>query len=194
MSDSDVAITLRWCGPYAWPGFESENDLPAMPAHPGCYLWTVPYEQGFLIYAAGITRRPIPTRFSEHQRNYLSGDYTVLDLAAMSRGERVEIWHGWGWNDEKRVAFKARQTEIVNAARRQLRDYHLFVADVDLRPRLLERLEAAVMEALYRQSAPLCDIPDKGMQLAPRWSTEVPIVVVNQCGAVLHGLPVEMEI
>ncbi len=47
---------------------------------------------------------------------------------------------------------------------------------------------------LYRQSSPICDIPDKGMMLAPRWESENPIVVNNRCTVTLHGIPSSFEI
>ena len=83
-----IAIDIEWKGPYAWPKFETESNLPAIPKHPGVYLQTSTYENGYIIYAAGITRRPIPQRLREHTRKYLSGDYTILDMDAMKHGVR----------------------------------------------------------------------------------------------------------
>ena len=60
--------------------------------------------------------------------------------------------------------------------------------------RIRERVEAAVMGAIYGSPPPLCDIPDKGMFLAPRWDSEQPIVVSNSCLVKLHGLPARLEV
>ncbi len=52
-------IEAIWTGPYSWQGFELENELPSIPEQPGLYLQTVRYKDGYLIYAAGLTRRTI---------------------------------------------------------------------------------------------------------------------------------------
>ena len=181
-------IEIVWTGPYGWPQFEVESDLHPIPKRPGVYLQTVEYQDGYLIYAAGLTRRSIPKRFREHTRKYMSGDYSVLDVAAMQQGVRREIWHGWGWSPEKRAEFEDRKSTILDAVRKQLAGFRIFVADVGVQPRILERLEAAIMSSLYKQPVPFSDIPDKGMMLAPRWKSEAPIIVNNQCAVILYGL------
>lgn len=187
-----LSIDVIWTGPYSWPKFESENQLPSIPKHSGVYLWTIEYQNGYLIYAAGITRRSIPSRFREHTQKYMSGDYTVLDIAAMEQGIRKEIWHGWGWTPEKRNDFNNRKLMILDAAHKQLSGFRIFVANVD-QPRISERIEAAIMNCLYQQPAPLCDIPDKGMFLAPRRQNEQPFIVKNITDVHLHGLPQSFE-
>ena len=78
--------------------------------------------------------------------------------------------------------------------RRQLIGYRIFAANIETENRIPERLEAAIMESLYKQPMPLCDIPDRGMFLAPRWKSEIPIVVKNKCQFILYGLPDCLEI
>jgi hypothetical protein len=78
--------------------------------------------------------------------------------------------------------------------RKQLTGFRIFAADIGTKPRILERLEAAIMENLYKQPMPLCDIPDRGMMLAPRRKSEIPIIVKNECSVLLHGLPACLEI
>ena len=187
-------MEIYFTGPYSWPKFETQNDLPALPQHPGIYLWTVDYKDGYLIYGAGITRRTIPKRFYEHTLKFMSGDYNVLDIEAMQQGIRDLVWQGWGWNPEKREDFEKRKQEILDAVDKQLAGFRIFIADVGTEPRILERLEAAIMNRLYSQPPPLCDIPDKGMMLAPLRDSEKPIVVEIVCELTLHGLPNELEI
>jgi hypothetical protein len=111
-----------------------------------------------------------------------------LDVAQLKNGVRSEVWHGWGWNAAKRAEFAARRSEIEEAARRQRTAFRVFVTGVDPRGRVPERLEAAIMNCLYAAPAPICDVPDKGMMLAPKRDSEVPISVLNACGSKLHGL------
>jgi hypothetical protein len=119
-------------------------------------------------------------RFREHRRAYLDGVYTLFDLDALRRGIRSEVWHGF-WmrkrNPEKQQEYDRRRLELNAAAQAQLATFRILVADVDPLPRLLERLEAGIMNCLYTQAPPLSEIPDRGMMLAPRWTTEAPLTI-----------------
>lgn len=186
---------IEWLGPYGWPKFEGE--LPPIPEVPGVYLMAVEYQNGYLIYAAGITRRPIQKRIREHTREYMGGVYNVLDIAAMQAGVRKEVWHGFWMKErppEKLVEFQERKPEIQDAVQKQLAGFRIFAANIGTEPRVLERLEAAIMGNLYKQPSPFCDIPDQGMYLAPRRKSEIPIVMQNKCSVILHGLPACLEI
>ena len=189
-----MEIRVTWSGPHGWPGFERQGGPVPLPSHSGVYLCTFEYQDGYLIYSAGLTRRLFCQRFREHTRLYLSGDYTVLDVAQLKNGVRSEIWHGWGWNAAKRTEFAERRSEIREVARLQLAACLIFVTDVDLQGRVLERLEAAIMNCLYTAPAPFCDVPEKGMMLAPKWDSEEPISVWNACGSKLLGLPERLSI
>ena len=131
-------MEVVWTGPYGWPEFE--GPLPVLPAHGGVYLQTAEYDGGYLIYCAGHTGRPFRVRFAEHTKLYMSGDYNVLDMAAMQRGIRQEVWHGWGWSPEKRAAFAERRPSILDAVRKQLTGFRIFVANVSTEKRVRERI------------------------------------------------------
>ena len=199
MTRKTETIEVRWDGPYSWPAFESENGLRPIPKVPGVYLQTFEYQGGYLIYEAGLTlrSRPIPERFKDHTHNYMNGKYNVLDIAAAQQGVRKRIWHGWTYAAKHRDEFEERKPVILDAVRKQLAGFRIFITDtVDMRreARILERLEAAIMGNLYQQPSPICDIPDRGMHLAPRRASETPIIVRNNCAALLHGLPALLEI
>ena len=194
MNIEQSIMEILWTGPYSWPKYESETGLPSVPKHSGLYLQTFEYQDGYLISAAGLTRRPIPTRLREHTPKYINGDYTIMDMIALKEGLRKEVWHGWGWSPEKRIDFEERKLIIIGAARKQLAAYRLFVANVDPQPRILERLEASIWNLLYKLPKPFCDIPDRGVMISPRWETETPIIVKNSCKVRLHGLPASFDI
>ena len=190
------AHDIFWKGPFSWPGFENINFLQTVPQTPGVYLQTFEHKDGYLIYAAGLSRRPILARFKEHTRKYMNGEYNVLDVFAAQHGNRQEVWHGWGYARIHRDKFEAYKASILEAVREQLSGFRIFAAHIEStrEDRILERLEASIMAALYEQPAPICDLPDRDMQLAPRRQTEQRIVVRNHCTAVLHGLPFFLEI
>ena len=189
-----TTIEVTWCGPYSWLTFESENNLPPIPQSQGVYLQTFEYEDGYLIYAAGITRRPVPTRFREHTRMYMNGEYTVLDTDAAQQGIRKEIWHGWDYARKHREEFEEQKSIILDGVRKQLTNFRIFVANVEGVPRVHERMEASIMNNLYKQPPPICDFPDRGMQLSPRWGSEEPVIIKSNSSGVLHGIPDLLEI
>jgi hypothetical protein len=89
---------------------------------------------------------------------------------------------------EKLADHEARQDEIAEAARKQLSAFRVFVAQVDPTPRILERLEAAIMNVLYSSSGLIAAIPDRGTMLAPRWQSEQPILIRNIVPVKIRGL------
>jgi hypothetical protein len=191
---SDVR-RVSWSGPYAWPGFEVQTGLRPLPSRPGVYLWTFEYRDGHLIYWVGESNA-IRERFSQHTRFYMSGNYSVLDIAAACRGSRRELWSGWWYSDKLRArlrgTFATRRVEIQAAARRQLAAFRLFVTgDMALlaNQRSRQRLEAAIINRLYAADPLLCDMQESGVFRAPRRPGEEPVIVANASAAILHGLP-----
>lgn len=187
-------IEINWKGPYSWPKYESINGLPEIPKNPGIYIQAVEYNEGYLIFCAGISRRPIPTRFKEHSRSYFKGEYNIFDIDLMKQGVRKSIWQGWGWTPEKKAQFEENKEFFQNGVNNQLSNFRVFVADIGLEPRLLERLEYKVMNSLYHSEPPYCEIPDKGMMLRPRRDDEKKITVKNNCENALFGIPITFEI
>src|SRR5690242_666134 len=114
MMDETTRIKAIWNGPYGWPGFESGSNLRPIPQIPGVYLQTFEYQGGYLICAAGLTRRSVPERLREHTDKYMNGEYNVLDIASAQNGVRKEIWHGWGYARKHREEFEARKAIILN--------------------------------------------------------------------------------
>jgi hypothetical protein len=184
MKDLQTSIA----GPFGWPKFEGE--LPQLPAVRGVYLQTFEHQDGFLPYSVGITSR-MRSRFSEHRRKFVSGDYNILDVDAANLGVRKVVWKGWGWTPDKRADFEARRSEIVALAQREMLATRIFTMDLGSNKRLLERIEGAMANHFYKDHDTLFD---QGMFLAPRRQAEEPISVVFRCGSLLHGIPLQLEI
>jgi hypothetical protein len=195
-------LDLQWHGPFLWPGvtamggFERlENSWVA--GESGIYLWTVPYDRGYLIYAAGQTKRPVMTRLKEHSNAHRNGFFTIFDMDELERGHRVEIWHGsFGkkLTPERRRDFNERREEIRRAAQEQIGRFRVFVGPVRPDRRLLARMEAGVMDSLYAAPAPFSEVPDRGMSLSRRSRSEPPIRVNNRNAGELHALPESMSV
>ena len=182
-------IKLFVLGPFGWP--LRENGLPPIPNLAGVYLMTSPCDDGYLPYGVGITRRPVKKRFAEHTRQYMKGEYNVLNTESARRGIRELVWKGWGWTPEKRAAFESRKEYFEGAAREQMSATSIFVVDTGTAPRIMERVEAAIANHYYKNEDTLFD---RGMLRMPRWPSEQPLEAEFQCTEKLIGLSRELAI
>ena len=183
---------IFWEGPFSWTGYDVYNNLDPIPDIEGIYLWTFCYNNGYLIYAAGITNST-QRRFKSHTNEYKKGKYTVLDVKAAEKGERLEIWHGWKYAKEHNEEFINRKNEIIFAVNEQLKSFRVFVSKVSDK-RVRERFEAAIMHHVYYSKEPWAELADRGMFLNGRYNCEMPIKTINICNSIIYGLPNNLEI
>lgn len=197
-------LNLVWTGPFAWPhnGKDDFKDvlLHTAPSDRGVYLWTVPFQstEMHLVQIAGITQS-FRKRFREHHRAYWKGTYSVFDASLMMTGQRTKLWQGlWNRKDtlQQRLAFKNHSPEVKNSLNHLLATYRIFFGtfSTDVEKRIPKRTEYAIMHWLYTQSSPICDIPDRGMALSPRWPSEPPIKLLMKNTEMIMGLPSEIII
>ena len=186
-------FNIIWQGPFSWPGYEKYNSLKALPDGSGVYLLTFRYNDGFLIYCAGLTNSFI-NRFKQHNREYFKGNYTVLNVSYAEKGIRKEVWHGWTYAKSHRDEFTKNKLHILKYLNKQLANFRIFITEVDDNNRTPDRLETAIMNTLYAQLPPISEIPDKGMFLAKRRKNEKPIILKNGCKYTIFGLPQYLEI
>jgi hypothetical protein len=184
-------IELTWQGPFSWPKYGTEpSDV--IPDICGVYLFTFKYRNGYLVYAAGITKS-MKTRFSQHTREYKQGHYNVLDVEYAQLGKRKEIWHGWQYAKTHQEEFIERKEIILQAVDNQLSAFKIFVTEVpDLRIR--ERIECAIMQNIYTSSEPWAALADRGMCLRGKYHSELGITLLSKCQEPIYGLPNALEI
>jgi hypothetical protein len=195
-------IDLQWQGPFLWPGMEPADGCvrledSAVANEAGIYLWTVPYERGYLIAAAGQTTRAFVTRLREHPNAHRNGFFTIFDTEALKLPRRVEIWHGsFGGklSPERESDFEERREEIRRAAQEQMATFRVFVGPVRPDRRLVARIEAGIMDSLYAGPTPFSEVPDRGMFLSRRWESEPPVRVNNLNTDSLHVLPRSIDV
>jgi hypothetical protein len=183
---------ILWQGPFSWPGFEQTNQLAVIPDVAGVYLFAFEYKDGYILRSAGHTNS-MKRRFAQHKREYMSGNYTVLDVESASNGERKEIWHGWSYAKEHRDEFMRHKNYILKAVNKELASYRLFITEItDKRKR--KRIEFAIIQDAYISKEPWGDLVDGGMALSGRANYEVPIEVKNVCSCKIYGLSEILEI
>ncbi|MBN2091847.1 hypothetical protein JW964_19685 [candidate division KSB1 bacterium] len=183
---------IEWSGPFSWPGYEHLTKLSPIPEVEGVYLFTFPYNDGFVLYCAGITKS-MKRRLRDHTREYRKGNYTILDVSYAIKGVRQEIWHGWEYAKAHRDEFEKNRNEILQAVENQLCAFRIFIAEMhDTRKR--GRLESAFMNNLYLNKEDWADLADRGMFLKGRYNSEMPILIKNICNYKIYGVPTTIEI
>lgn len=185
------AYTLNWHGPFCLQGGENSLFGSSVAKHHGIYLLTVEHQDGYLIYSAGLTTRTFKKRFQEHIKAYRTGVYTIFDAKSFKNGDRVQVWRGFWFQkrtNEIEKEFKERYEEINFATSELLATFRIFLAPLTVEKRVLERLEAAIMNNLYLGIGTVSNLPDRGMHLVPRRSDEKAFRVNSISAVCLHGL------
>lgn len=183
---------ILWKGPFSLPGFEKDNGLKSTPDAEGAYIFCFDYQDGLVLYMAGITKST-KKRMAAHVREYRKGNYTVLDIEAANKGERLEIWPGWQYAKENRNEFNEKKEAILEAVEKQLKSYRIFITEVPDK-RIRERIEAAIMRNIYASQEPWSELADSGMFLKERYNSEMPIEAKNIAINKITGLPEILEI
>jgi hypothetical protein len=188
---------LDWQGPFILQGVQGNLlfDSPVAKQW-GIYLFTVEYHNGYLIYFAGLTTRSFKQRCKEHIEAYRTGVYTIFDAKSFQQGKRVKVWHGFWFRkrtDEMEDEFLARCQKIESATEELLLTFRIFLAPLETEKRILERLEAAIMNVLYSGVGAVSSLPDRGMALSPRRLNEKPFLAYSTATVCLHGLPESFE-
>lgn len=183
---------ILWQGPFSWPGFEQMNKLAVIPNVAGVYLFTFEYKDGYILRSAGHTNS-MKRRFFQHKREYMSGNYTVLDVKSANNGERNEIWHGWSYAKGHKDEFLRHKDYILRSVENELASYRLFITEItDKRKR--ERIEFSIMHDAYASKEPWGDLVDGGVALRGRYSYEIPIEAINVCPHKIYGISEIFEI
>jgi hypothetical protein len=187
---SDIRkLSIHWHGPFSWPGYEAETLLPTLPNSPGVYMETYALDDAFLVRGCGVTTRSVLRRFKEHAYHYRAGTYNVLDMKDVLQAQRRLLHQGSWWREKNVDGPRLEGQSLQEAVDLQFRMLRLFVAEVREEKRILERVESAVMNRLYRSGPPFCDFLDKGTFRVVRQPDEPPIWVTMNFDRRLLALP-----
>jgi len=197
--DSELSMTtldVEWYGPLAWLSGDDGGIFSAdLGRQHGVYLFTIPFRGEALVYAAGVTRRSFRDRLWEHTKEYFAGTYNVLDASALLDGQRRVLWPGLWYKADAWTRLEALiargQTHFAEVTQ-LLHTFQIFLAPLPKDQRLLERIEAAIMLALYSAPPPFSEIPDPGMHLSPRRPEEPAIMMHSHSEVPFCGLPPEL--
>jgi len=182
-----ISLSIQLLGPFGWPKLK-DTQLP-LPSKSGVYLMTVEHKDGYLPFGVGITRRPMRKRFMEHTRSFKAGDYNILDVNSAYAGIRKIVWKGWGWTDDKRADYSSRKDEVISLALAQLSCTRIFVIEISDPPRVLERIECALVNTFHQSGN---ELVDKGMLLMARKHNEEPVSLSFESTVLIYGLPTNL--
>lgn len=193
----DSPLRPDFSGPWSWPGAEQAPSLfgAAEAKHPGIYLWTVPLQEGHLVYYVGETGRSFEVRMLEHFKEHCAGLYSLYEPGPFASGRRLRVWPGRYDAKEKRTAAECAAglpalspTIIAMAAL-----YRFFLAPFDVERRLRQRAEAALADAFYEGPGQIGEFQERGIRYSRR-KTEEPPLECRVAPASILGLPVRLTI
>jgi len=184
-------IKVHFIGPYSWYGQDGIPSIFSSEMKNGVYLWSVPYQDGQLVYYVGVSGRKFSVRMMEHFREHMSGSYHLNEPQALVQGKKVMLWPG-RYDPDKKVtvddfidAFPNLAPVIYELAKR----YRFWLAPINGDRRLRERIEAALAMHLYDQPGIIGDFQEKGVRYLPRRQNENLIKSVFEADAKIYGLP-----
>lgn len=173
-------LYTQWFGPFDFR--QNENLFTNPLSHrSGVYLWTIPFENNYLVYYVGQTGASFAIRSFQHLQSYLNGLYRVYDPEKFAKGEKVLIWGGMWKPDRKEPKvmseFLINYSWLAPKILEFIGLFRLFVAPIDGDERDRERIEHAIAKSLNEQDGIIGNFQDKDIRYKPRKTTEKPFKV-----------------
>ena len=177
---SNQSHSIQWYGPH---NFVQNENLFTNPLgkRKGVYLWTIPFDNNYLVYYVGQTGTSFATRSFQHIQNYLNGLYRVYDPEKFSKGEKELIWGGMWKPDRKEPKvmseFLLNYTQLAPKILDFINLFRLFVAPIEGDERVREIIEYAIARSLNQQPGIIGSFQNKDIRYKLRKTTEEPLKV-----------------
>jgi hypothetical protein len=186
-------LIVPFVGPFSWPGVP---DAPSVfdvkvSREPGIYLWTVPLQNGHLVWYVGETGRKLRIRLLEHYQEHAACMYHVYSPAEFARGEKIMVWPGrYDPADRKTVQECIAQYSRMSQPVEELTHlYRFFLAPLHCEDRVRLRIEAAIAKALYDAPGLAGAFQERGIRYVPRKDNEEPVACMITTAAPFIGMP-----
>jgi len=189
---------VEWIGPFLFIGPKEQNLFLRPEAdRRGIYLWTVEGVEGYLVHYVGQTAQSFGVRFQQHIKDQLSGVYSIYDPSDLVEGKPTKRWEGMWW---KAGAWKRTADFINNLMEHSkwnfelLKIYRIFLAPPEHESRILERIEAAIVDCLRSKEGVVASMQDPKIRYRWKLKKEASFKVrfVSPCS--ILGLPEELLI
>jgi hypothetical protein len=194
-----MEIEIQLHGPFDLGKNESENVLlNSLSKEKGIYLWTIPFENKYLVYYVGETGVSFAFRTMEHIKNYLQGQYSLYEPEEFAKGRKIQLWSGM-WKNRKgnpnvMHEFLQRYPEFSTKHFDFLALLRFFIAPVESSQRVRQRIESAIAGYLYNQPGIVGTFQDKGIRYLPRRPDETPMLLKINSSEQIMAMPKELTI
>ncbi|MBS4027074.1 MAG: hypothetical protein KGZ58_00435 [Ignavibacteriales bacterium] len=180
MNNPESSLNIKWEGPFSL--FENQDCESIFSSDklksPGLYLWTIPYNDSYLVNYVGISATSILDRLETHIVHYLSGRYTIYDPEKFQNGIKERIYCPSG-----RVRdFLNNNLPLSQIIFPLLKTFKLLIAPVEQEKRILERIESSIIKILRKDNV-ACGFLDNQRIIASLWREEKEISVTVEYNA-----------
>ncbi len=195
-SSANKILTIRFDGPYR--AYSETKDVLADCKHRksgGVYFWAIKVNDSFRISHIGQTGTSFYQRMKEHIISTLGGNYRICDAEAAARGDMRVLWDGM-WREGTRgrlPEFLRQSTQLLEAAKRNLKLENIFVAPVDIEDRMRRRIEGAIAKHVRKDKVASSLLPPD-IRVLGRLTMEAPIPVRIVAPVKILGLPEQLDV
>jgi hypothetical protein len=192
-------LEIQIHGPFNLGRNESENILlNSIGKEKGIYLWTIPFEDKYLVHYVGETGVSFAFRTMEHIRNYLQGQYGLYEPEEFAKGRKIQLWSGM-WKERRNNPsvlnqFLQRYPEFSTKYSDFLALLRFFLAPVESSQRIRQRIESAIAGYFYNQPGIVGTFQDEEIRYLPRRPDEIPILLKIRCSEQIIAMPTELTI
>lgn len=188
-------VNLKLFGPFKFTNGGSSVFSSEFSNHKGIYLWTVKFEDGYLVYYVGETGRSFNERFKVHRDSLRSGKYRIYDPKLFVKGEKKLLWNPYLKGAVKRPSYQEEFGKIYPSIRGQLDEYinlfDLFLVPYNDHDRLRMRIEAAISKGFKKTDGLVATFQDEDIKYKPRVESEEAVTVHISSSQNIDGLPRE---
>lgn len=190
-------LSIKFYGPFLFGnGLEKNLFKNALSQKAGVYLWTIKYKDGYLIDYIGETGRTFFLRMKEHLIQCLGGNDRVCDPKTLPIGKNKIIWNGM-WRKGTRDSmpdFIDKYVVLAPKIQQYVKLVKIFVAPIDAKQRILQRIESALYFELRNNKEPISTFQDDDIRYLPKRPNEKAFRVEISCAHKLHGIPTVIQV
>jgi hypothetical protein len=193
-----IDIPVQFDGPFSLMEGGPYRSLFAdeIAARNGVYIWTVTVQNEERAWYVGQTMRGFGQRTGEHVAGFLSGQYTIFDAEALSRGENrlapTAITGKW---PEALPAFLQNIENLIPEILALIQILHIHVAPLEGVEYLFDRVEGAIGRHYKSHPDPcLRDFLSPGLRLPAAIPFDRPIRLLLSSEVPIAGMPQHIQL
>ena len=195
---ADTGIVLEWQGPFEFSSLAGRSIFSAEAGKGrGIYAWGVETPNGLLPHYVGETDTSFSRRHLEHFKAYADGTYSTRNGELFGNGKEDVVFPGRYW--KKGVPINHHQpfidgfAEMAKHIVTMLGTIRIYVAELSTDQRTRRRVEAGLVDGLYRAPEEARSLFAKGYRTWRRRVSEDVILVDCANPPPIVGFPLSFE-